>query len=492
MKNKVILGVLICLGGMFLVGCGESKHKLSFNDVLESINLNNEKFMIPDINVEDYVNKIKNSSLFSAKDIESISSKANLEGDILSNLEANEDIDFFFELLKKNYGPYIYFGGDDVFLASKEKIIEYIDSKKSLSKEELYNVLIDNLSFIKDNHFIIKFEGKYKRLCKNSYFYMLDNEYYYKDDRGFFIEDKKVKKYIVSINDDTQIDKYMNLSISDNGELVYKIGQLLSSNERDNLESYYIVDVEYEINNETIMERKVLDVLNNLFRSNEGFSFTMQDDIPIISLRSFILTGETKNKFLESAFECKKSNINILDLRGNIGGDGSLVVRWLENRFGFRPVGNSKKIGLNRFLVDGNIPNIKESDICNLYNLEVKKDYFYSKDIDNKELYNNDSLIFVLMDKNQGSAGEMFVEYLKNYRNVILVGTNSSGTLQSSSYGINFRLPNSEIEFDMGQWLYLYDEYFFQEGVGFKPDIWVNGDEALNEVMKLIEHYNLK
>lgn len=43
--------------------------------------------------------------------------------------------------------------------------------------------------------------------------------------------------------------------------------------------------------------------------------------------------------------------------------------------------------------------------------------------------------------------------------------------MQGSSYGKDFRVPNSEVSFKLGQWLYLYDKEYFRESVVYKPDI---------------------
>ncbi|MGL5695003.1 MAG: S41 family peptidase, partial [Peptostreptococcaceae bacterium] len=334
-----------------------------------------------------------------------------------------------------------------------------------------------------------------RTLGDKSCFYFLHEEEYYKDDSGFFINEKNKKKYIVSINDDIDVEKYIKLSISDKVEIIYIVGKLLTpDNDRENIreKTSFDINISYEVEKNIVTDKKTLIRANHLFNTNENCSINVVNDIPILSLRSFSLDEETKNKFLQSAFEFKKYKINILDLRGNSGGYGNLIIEWLENRFGFIPVGNSKKIGLNRFLLNGELPS--EEDFLggnNLFNLEFKGDYYYSKDIDKDVLYDNDSLIFILTDINQGSAGEMFIEYIKNYENVILVGTNTSGSIQGSNYSIDFKLPNSEVHFSFGQWLHLYDKEYFRESVGFKPDIWVNGNDALEKTLDLIKYYNL-
>lgn len=495
MKKRIFLSLSIS-ATILLISCNGSSNKSDFNKILSSINSNNEKFRVPYVDVKDYINEVTYDSLFNSEDIESMIENGGENKSIVSREEAIEDINFLFNILKNNYSLYTYLGGDLEFLSAKENIINGIDTD-TISSKDLCNIIIKNLNFINDNHFVMSYKSQAEnKLGETSYFYILDKEYYYKDDTGFFIKDEKKKKYIVSINNDSEVEEYMNLSISDNGEVVYKIGKLLTpENDNENIRerAYFDVVINYKVENEIITDKKTLIRANYLFNTGNDFSIDIENNIPILSLRSFSLDEKTKDDFLQSAFELKNYNINILDLRGNGGGYGGLVVQWLENRFGFRPVGNSKKIGINRFLFDGKLPSEEAfGEVKDLFNLEFKDDYYYSKDIDNENLYDNDSLIFVLTDVNEGSSTEMFVEYIKNYENVILVGTNTSGTMQGSSYGMDFRVPNSEIYFKFGQWLYLYDKEYFRESVGYKPDIWVNGNDALDKTLDLIKYYNLK
>lgn len=124
--------------------------------------------------------------------------------------------------------------------------------------------------------------------------------------------------------------------------------------------------------------------------------------------------------------------------------------------------------------------------------LEKIHAYYYEHIPKSKEELNkNLNTIFVLTDKKTSSAAEFFVEHLKDFENIVVVGTNTHGTLESSNVELGY-LPNSHIEFSYGNWLRLYDEKFFKEGEGIKPDIWVNGEDALELTLKLIENYNLK
>jgi C-terminal processing protease CtpA/Prc len=103
---------------------------------------------------------------------------------------------------------------------------------------------------------------------------------------------------------------------------------------------------------------------------------------------------------------------------------------------------------------------------------------------------NGKGLLFVLMDNRTVSGGEWLLAALRTRGNVVFVGTNSAGMILGSS-GQSIALPNSKIHLYFGTSLMLsYDERVFQEGRGFLPDIWVNGD-ALERVKALIDYYQV-
>ena len=64
-------------------------------------------------------------------------------------------MDYLFNVFHDTYALYDYFGGDEVFHAAKEAVIEECESSASLTGEILEQSLLKNLTFIKDGHFSI-------------------------------------------------------------------------------------------------------------------------------------------------------------------------------------------------------------------------------------------------------------------------------------------------------------------------------------------------
>ena len=102
----------------------------------------------------------------------------------------------------------------------------------------------------------------------------------------------------------------------------------------------------------------------------------------------------------------------------------------------------------------------------------------------------NDNIIFVLIDNVVASSGESAVMFLRNMKNVIFVGTNTSGTTLGfkSRYYI---LPNTKISLRFAETLYLQRDVEVQEGIGFMPDIWTSPNDAADRVLKMIGYYNI-
>ena len=80
------------------------------------------------------------------------------------------------------------------------------------------------------------------------------------------------------------------------------------------------------------------------------------------------------------------------------------------------------------------------------------------------------------------SSAENFVRYLKTLDNVVVVGTNTSGTYVSNKFNKTY-LPNSKIQFDFGNGITIAND--IEEGIGLTPDIWSNDSDILENIINL-------
>ena len=69
--------------------------------------------------------------------------------------EAKADVNYLFDALYYDYALYDYFGGHAVFDQAKADTLQEVQSRDSLTCEDLQKILVSHLTFIKDGHFNI-------------------------------------------------------------------------------------------------------------------------------------------------------------------------------------------------------------------------------------------------------------------------------------------------------------------------------------------------
>lgn len=137
-----------------------------------------------------------------------------------------------------------------------------------------------------------------------------------------------------------------------------------------------------------------------------------------------------------------------------------------------------------------NISNENYSMALNQYNVcsnIIKNKSFNKWEVSSKvgTLVDNKNIVFILIDNGVASSGETFVRNLRTLKNVIFVGTNTYGcSLIPNNFF--YKLPDSGIILYFGTGLFFTPG--FEEGTGYMPDIWVNSNDALDRVIKLIEN----
>ena len=101
----------------------------------------------------------------------------------------------------------------------------------------------------------------------------------------------------------------------------------------------------------------------------------------------------------------------------------------------------------------------------------------------------------VLIDKGVCSSGEGAYTYLSAFTNTLMVGTNTSGCVLAGNY-IYAKLPKSGIILCLGTFCWDYPNDYYKgmnpEGIGFMPDVFVDGKDALDLSMKMIEYYGIE
>ena len=189
----------------------------------------------------------------------------------------------------------------------------------------------------------------------------------------------------------------------------------------------------------------------------------VENGVPIIHSRtvSNIYSAEL-DKFVASGSQFSDQKLFIFDLRGNSGGNSLYVSRWLKNYF----------------------PRAWFS-----------YPYSISGFMSTWRAQHDQNMKIVLIDKNVASSGEMACNNLSAFTNTLMVGTNTSGCALAGNY-IYAKLPKSGIILGLGTFCWDYPNDYYKgmnpEGIGFMPDVFVDGKDALDLSMKMIEYYGIK
>ncbi len=138
------------------------KKEVAFYDFINNIN-EERKFNVSNstpLDISKYMeNKNINEEIFTNEDLEKLTNykyaNENISNKILTLNEVNEDIEYTFKLLKYVYGPYEYFGGDEVFLKKENEILNELPNMGNIKYDDIKKLLLEALSFINDGHFSI-------------------------------------------------------------------------------------------------------------------------------------------------------------------------------------------------------------------------------------------------------------------------------------------------------------------------------------------------
>lgn len=327
---------------------------------------------------------------------------------------------------------------------------------------------------------------------------MCDEYDFKKDDKGFYTKLEKQKFYLNKIENKDNFQKYMKLSLNEQGEIIYIIGKI-AKNRNKNIR----LDIKLKDEaNKMILNKEIelVKVKRKEIQNKVPYNEYEKDGIPIIEHRSAAANSKNREqleKFVDKAPEFKDEEHLIIDIRGNSGGSDTYARKWVKNLTGIKP--NSGMIRVDLVTETANTLLLKTlRKFYDMKNEYIKKEYgflFNKTDtgwnrvqMNAYKSINNDNLIIVLIDKQVASAGESFVEYLKQLENVIFVGTNTAGLVNSGNIGI-CNLPNSKVEFHLTKTISLNFDLKLDEGKGYNPDFWVKPENALEKSHKFIHKY---
>lgn len=495
--KRLLCGILVLLC-FFLAACAE-KSGSAFQAVLDETNALHEAQtqMVPAGSIRDYLPELPEKELgFTEEELILLTEGLGLNSDYYKRVtlaQAKQDVDLLLRALRYGYGPYEYFGGDEAFGEAQAAILDELGAlKNSFRGSKMISVLRNRLSFVKDGHFSVNFQP-----IPEMFFYFNSDAFVFEqDEHGFFTQVNDEKQYLLSVNGDTDLQNYMKCSIASDGRLIYSLGTLLSAG----TQSPSLMAV---FEHETMWLPLEMYTAGADYDAQEAYHENWDGLVPVVSCRNFMQQASYKS-FLGAAERLKDVPVAILDLRANMGGSAAVVREWLTC---YDADGIAKNCyGIGCFSITTRaanyltaqklqyLPKLQPKDELYAYYMEEYRNgtdnYYVFNDSGALEWCDAENLLFVLMDHDTASAAEWLLSALRTRENTVFVGTNSAGLLVGGPDEW-IKLPNSGIYISFGvSMLLTYDERVFEEGRGFLPDVWVNGD-ALEQTEKLIEYYGL-
>ena len=391
--------------------------------------------------------------------------------------EATEDALLFFKALRQVYGPYIYFGGDEVFNPLFDNIIAQISDYETLSVGRLERIIFNELNpVINDNHF--RFGGHHFRVDATFY---TSNTPFDRHQQGFRHRENGL---LVTEIEGHDIDRVFRLSMDTYGDIFYSPVKYVVAPFAPQTYDMNIVFEDGSVYSLMLRNPGALNV------SPSGPRLEFVDGIAVVTVRDMgynpsrgTLNHTSAINFMHIAEQIRDEPVIIIDVRHNAGGDDGLGARWLYRLM--REVVPLTSIWLT---TDGRATVTRHP--ADAYRLAGDRtippgDIYFIREYN--QLIENNQLIIMLIDRFTVSAAEGFANQMFSMKNTLVIGQNTAGMLVADAAFVasDFSLPNSGIRFGFGVGVFVYPDDFFAEGVGIAPDVWVHGD-ALQAALALL------
>lgn len=393
--------------------------------------------------------------------------------------DALADVDLLFRVFKSFYGPYYFFGGDEIFSAAREQIVQELSRRSyNLTLEELVSVLSKNLSFIKDRHMNIGPE----LLCETNkiavHDYYVNDLWFYEDNVGYYTKKEGRKWYLTAVGSDENVSGYLKLTIDEKGQLCYMLGLTVPAN-----------DVRRTIDEITLCrgERTAfMPIAWVEFSRRKEYSLeetiTVKDGIPLLEtvpqpLRNY--SGEEEeaqqNRLRKMGKDILTQDVVILNLNSGCGWQSLFesIDHQVHELTLFKLSKTAEQLGRwNMPWQEGNYG-------------EYAARYFIGK------WGKNDTLVFAVQDQNNYSAAESTISDIRSIENVVLVGGSTGGTAGPGA-GTNQQmvLPKTGLPVHFGASLIINPGYT-EDGYCFEPDIWVDPIHSVDAIYRMCQFYGI-
>jgi len=405
----------------------------------------------------------------------------------ISVQQAAEDVERLFYLFSHGYSGYAFFNEHGELEQAKERILQELSTKSSLSSNDFSSLLHDQLSFIVDCHMKI---GDFQFASHQDFWY--DTRLKLTLESGgyeFTVDDTAYT--VVSINGGDSAP-FILPSLNHQGELIYRLG-LLSSAEPEPL-LLTAADETGERKFEVKLQRSSFT-----YFSEDIFREDIIGGIPVVRVRSFSdRYADALNQFVKTASSHRGEPVIIVDIRGNHGGNERWPINWIRGLTGERAESvfifselTSKTTMASRanvfaYLYDRTPSTTiykndaeRHANIAEAFESGERQSSWLGPNYPLVPLIANDTTVILVINGSTASAGEGLIMRLSQAENVVLVGENSMGCLTFGNGGVH-QLPHSKLMVWLPINFGLYLDREFREEEGLKPDLWVPAADAVN------------
>jgi len=406
----------------------------------------------------------------------------------VSTADAIRDTDILFYALAGAYGPYIYFGGDEVFLPIRDDIIEALNAQPSWTRQDFALLLHAKLSqAINDRHFFI--DGL---LVAANYEFFTINRQFYLTENGFICQDNHllVKEILLPCHPSINLDPFdiFRLSMDESGSSFFYVPVIAVHIRSDETEPSQLVIVYEDGMSETVP----LITPETYFFERGGHwddtysTLDFMHNIPVVAVRRMGPPGRDGTiQFLSYAELLRGEPAVILDLRGNMGGYIRAVEEWFYTLTGQLIPTNFEILKLRSLEPFFSRLTTAVIDPYDDGRYMPFDDKHLIVQLSPERIVPSNQLIIVLVDRFTSSAAERMVDLTFNMENAIVIGHNTHGGTLTTVYEIY--LLNSGIRISLGLTLTVSPGHF-KESVGVAPDIWVT-DCALTAALGMLENH---
>lgn len=444
MKMKKAICVLLTAAMLSMTGCSTTPQP-TMEELMSEVNAEHQAVEKPEVAVAPYSQYVAPRG---SVEQDLTPAEPNLDGS-LSVEQAQFDINSLFDMMRKRYGLYDFYGGAEVFEAARQQALEDCESAQTLDADALQQIILDNLSFITDQHFLVG--GKHP--SSSIYPYFFTEVAFQKTEDGYSTADGKL---VESVDGQDNLDELFNRSLTREGEIVYWPITFAESEEAQN--NPPSLTVHYTDGSEQTLTAMAYES-PEADPEMEDVELHDEEGIPVLYAK-WVASQDFANSALEMQEEA-----NIVNLTGNGGGYMPIASEWWENYVGETVPTNhfsiytQQNMGTKGFVGMEDEMGVQVMDGWSLVN--THPDSFIE----------NENLLLILTSKKTASAAEMFVDLSHNVENTLVIGENTAGCLTGNAAS-PFQLMYSRIEVSYGNMVTIFPEGDFAEGYGYEPDLW--------------------